>query len=136
MGENDDIPDIEGVKAAIDVTKLLITLAGAGIAFVLSAAPSLSSGFSTAAVYVAIIALGISIASGLLVLFQSATNLSNRDYSLSGRLIQVPGIFNTVCFLIGVMAVGTIAISKIHTEPIKKTECLQFKELKLCKNKN
>jgi hypothetical protein len=113
----DKAPQKEGLQAAIDFTKYLLTLAGGAIAFVIQPA-SLAGGFWIKALSVAaLLLLFTCVVSGLFVLAGGATNLAEGKYSLENRFVKTPGIINVVTFALGFFCLAIVILLKVLAEP-------------------
>ena len=110
---SDKAPYKEGLQAAIDFTKYLLTLAGGAIAFVIQPA-SLAGGCWTKVL--SILALGslfACVVSGLFVLAGGATKLAEGNYSLENRFVKTPGIINVVSFGLGFLFLAIVILIKV-----------------------
>jgi hypothetical protein len=91
----------EGLQSAIDFTKLLMALAGGGIALIIQ--PTFFAGscwFKVLAVG-ALLFLAICVVSGLFVASAGAVMLANKNYNLEYRFLKLPGLTNVFTFGIG-----------------------------------
>lgn len=91
----------EGLQAAIDFTKFLLTLAGGAIAFIIQ--PTFFSGhpFLKVISVAALVLLTISVVSGLVVFSGGATMLARKNYNLEDKYVKWPGLVNVLSFAIG-----------------------------------
>jgi hypothetical protein len=107
----------EGLQSAIDFTKLLLTLAGGAIAFVIQ--PSFIAGSIVLKVLSisALLSLSISVLSGLVSISGSCVMLSEKNYRLEYRFVKYPGIINVITFAIGFVLVAVAVGVKIVGGP-------------------
>lgn len=91
-------PEKEGLQAAIDFTKYLLTLAGGAIAFVIQ--PTFFAGDRTMKILaiIALILLTVCVGSGLFVYSRGCVMLSNKNYDLEDKHIKWPGLANVISF--------------------------------------
>jgi hypothetical protein len=95
------MPQKEGLQAAIDFTKYLLTLSGAAIAFVIQ--PSFSGSDIELRVLstFSIILLAVCVISGLAVCSRGCVMLANGNYDLEDIFIKIPGLINMFSFGLG-----------------------------------
>src|ERR1700685_1821158 len=91
----------EGLQSAIDFTKLLMALAGGGIALIVQ--PSFFAGncWIKGCSIIALLLLVLCVISGLVVASGGAVMLARKNYDLENHHIKVPGLFNIFSFGIG-----------------------------------
>lgn len=91
----------EGLQAAIDFTKFLLTLAGGAIAFIIQ--PTFFAGHPVlkALSILALVLLTISVVSGLLVFSGGSVMLSKKNYDLEDKHVKWPGMINVLSFAAG-----------------------------------
>lgn len=116
-GDTPANPAKEGLKAAIDVTKYTLAVAGAAIAFLISSdtLKAISDGVAKTMVTLALAGFGLSAIGGLLVLLQSASNLANADYDLNQAYIKIPGVVNILGLMVGFICATIFIIATIWT---------------------
>lgn len=119
-------PSKDGLDAARDFTKLIITLSGAGIAFIVGRASSsprkleVLFGIVSASLFVC------AIGAGLLVLMQAATQLAKRDYRLTSKPLAVPGIVNVLAFALAAAFLAMASVPSLlaaNAESSTKDRC-------------
>jgi|SRR5712671_2220491 len=103
----------EGVQAAIDLVKYLLTLAGGAIAFVIQPAIYQTSLLIKVLSSFSVGLLLISIVAGLLVHSRGCVMLSKKNYNLDDLHLRVPGIVNQVSFASGFVFLCIIMAVKI-----------------------
>src|SRR5664280_2471897 len=87
----------EGLQAAIDFTKYLITMAGGAIAFVIKPDYVGSADLKSLSIGVLVL-LSISVVTGLLVVSAGSLMLGRGHYDLEDRYIKIPGLINVIAF--------------------------------------
>jgi hypothetical protein len=109
-------PEKEGLQAAIDYTKYLLTLAGGAIAFVIQPTFYAAGNYQVKLwSMLALVFLVISVISGLFVFSGGSMMLSRKNYDLEFRYIKIPGLINVISFSIGFICVSiAVAIKLIH----------------------
>ena len=106
----------EGLQAAIDFTKLIMALAGGGIALVIQPNFFANSLCLKILSLGALLSLAICMISGLLVLSGGAPMLATKNYNLESRFIKIPGLINVFSFGIGFLFLAiAVAIKLIRT---------------------
>lgn len=120
----------EGLESALDFTKFVIAMDGALIAFVTGAAflQDITSPLERGAALVALVALAVSIAAGILVAMETATKLSKGQYGLADKWIKIPGAVNVIAFAIGAVAVASLAAFELFLEspsPASRTQSFE-----------
>jgi hypothetical protein len=106
----------EGLQTAIDFTKLLMALAGGGIALVVQ--PSFFAGSCRIKIlsFGALIFLSICVITGLVMFSGGAVMLGHADYNLERRYIKIPGLLNVFSFGFGFLFLAAaIAIKLLAT---------------------
>lgn len=107
--------DKEGLKGAIEFTKILLALSGGAIAFILQpsgagAKPTLlESGFAL----FSLAALGVCVISGLIVISGACVALSRREYDLENKYVMIPGKVNILSFAVGFILLAIYVAVKI-----------------------
>jgi hypothetical protein len=103
----------EGLQTAIDFTKLLMALAGGGIALIIQ--PNFFGGSCWVKLLSvgALIFLVICVVSGLFVASGGAVMLGNRDYNLERRYIKIPGLLNVFSFGFGFLFLSAAVVIKL-----------------------
>lgn len=120
-GNTDDAgdgnPGKDGLKAAIDVTRYTLAVAGAAIAFLVGADihKTLAGPFARTMVTLSLTGFAVSAIGGLLVLLQSASNLSNASYDLNQPFLKYPGIANILGLMAGFFFATVFIIAGIWT---------------------
>src|SRR5438045_4000684 len=103
----------EGLQAAIDYTKFLLTLAGGGIAFVIQPTFFANSPGLKALAELSLIALTISAISGLLVFSRGALMLGRKNYDLEDIYIKQAGRVNVLSFAAGFILLSIAVAIKV-----------------------
>jgi hypothetical protein len=89
----------EGLQAAIDFTKFLLTLAGGAIAFILQPSYFADSSLAFRGIGIlGLIAFTVSAISGLFVFSAGCVMLANGNYDLDLPRIKWPGLVNVFSF--------------------------------------
>ena len=103
----------EGLQAAIDFTKYLLTLAGGAIAFVIQptffSGSLLLKGLSIAA----LILLTVSVIAGLFVFSRGCVMLAEKDYSLEDKRIKILGMANVISFGVSFVLLAVAVALKV-----------------------
>src|SRR5262249_51227814 len=107
------MPVQKGVESAIEFTKHVMTLSGAGIAFVATIDVRPIGSAQRIALFAAMVLLALSLAAGLLVWSRAAVMISNQQYSLEDAFLKWPGLVNLFAFGFGVVALGVFIAIKI-----------------------
>lgn len=103
----------KGLESAIEFTKHVMTLSGAGIAFIAALDLSGLSEYQKISFTISLVCLAFSLAAGLLVWSRATVMSSNRRYSLNDPYLRYPGIANLIAFGLGVVALGTFVFIKL-----------------------
>src|SRR5581483_5128721 len=105
----------EGLNAAVEYTKLIITLDSGLIAFLTGTTfvARLHTGSEKLAIVAVLLLLGLSLCAGLVAYMRACTMLGSADYNLSDRYLSIPGMVNVVCFAVGVVGVGGLAVFEL-----------------------
>jgi hypothetical protein len=105
----------EGLQAAIDFTKYLLTLSGGGIAFIIQ--PNFFSGNDLVKILSlwALVFLGICVLSGLIVFSAGAVMLARKNYDLEFKHIRWAGLTNVFSFAIGFILLASVVGIKLTT---------------------
>lgn len=109
----------DGLQNALEFTKFIVTLDSALIAFVTGATflAHVGSAWEKAAAILTLLALAASLCSGIAVYMRAATMFGAEQYDLSDRYIAIPGIANVVCFALGAIGVGCLAVFELILKP-------------------
>ena len=107
----------EGLQSALDFTKYALAIAGAAIAFLLSAdtLKSVTSDASKWLVTGALVSFGVSAIGGILVLMQGASSLANAEYDLGHKYLRLPGLVNVFGLIFGFVFTTTFVIVMLWT---------------------
>jgi hypothetical protein len=102
----------DGLQHALEFTKFVIAIDTALIAFVTGTSflATIHSGWERCAITIVLTMLGLSLCAGLVVYMRAATMFSSANYDLADKHLRFPGIINVLCFGIGALGVGTLAI--------------------------
>jgi hypothetical protein len=103
----------KGISNAIEFTKHVMTLSGAGIAFIATIDNKDICGWRRAFLAAALISLAVSLGAGLVVWSRAAVMISGRQYSLNDKRLKVFGLINLIAFFIGVLSLGAYVLVKI-----------------------
>ena len=103
----------EGLQAAIDFTKLIMALAGGGIAPVIQPNFFANSLCLKILSLAALFSLALCMSSGLLVLSGGAPMLATKNYNLESRFIKIPGLINVFSFGIGFLLLAIVIATKL-----------------------
>ncbi len=106
----------EGLQTAIDFTKLLMGLAGGGIALVIQPTFYGNDNFLKILSLGALLFLSISVISGLVVVSAAAPMLAKKDYNLERRYILRPGLCNVFSFAFGFLFLAAVVVIKVLTD--------------------
>jgi|SRR5271163_1872934 hypothetical protein len=103
----------EGLQAAIDFTKFLLTLSGGAIAFVIQ--PTFFAGecFLKGLAIVSLVCLGTCVISGLLVFSAGSVMLARKNYDLEFRHVKYAGMVNIISFALGFIFVAIAVAIKV-----------------------
>jgi len=96
----------KGLESAVKFTKHVMTLSGAGIAFIASLDIHTIGYYQRIFLVASIVLLALALAAGLLVWSRAAMMLSARHYSLEDPFLKWPGLVNLFSFAFGVVALG------------------------------
>lgn len=103
----------DGIQTAIDFTKLLVALAGGGIALVIQ------PNFFTADALLKVLSIGallflsICVLSGLFVFSGGSVMLANKNYNLEDKHIKIPGLVNVFSFGLGFLFLAVAVAIKV-----------------------
>jgi hypothetical protein len=105
----------EGLQAAIDFTKVLLTLAGGAIAFIIQPTYFAGSHCLKTLSILALVSLTVCVVSGLIVFSGGSVMLANKDYDIERNYIKIPGMVNVISFGLGfVLLAIAVAIKVIN----------------------
>lgn len=109
----DPVFEKEGVQAAIDFVKYLLTLAGGAMALLIQ--PTFYGTSLTIKLIssLAFICLTVCILSGLFVHARGCVMLQKKQYDLEDWHLKVPGMTNQLSFFIGFVLVGVAMAVKV-----------------------
>lgn len=107
----------EGLQAAIDFTKYLLTLSGGAIAFIIQPNFFSESGPIKILSIASLFCLMICVLSGLLVFSVGAVMLARKNYDLEFRHIKYAGMANVISFAIGFVLLAIIVGIKLIAAP-------------------
>lgn len=114
---SDTGPQKEGLQAAIDFTKFLLTLSGGAMAFIIQpGAYPLSSSVPSALMYFSLTSLFcfvVCVISGLLVFSVGSVNLSKGNYDLESPRIKNWGMLNVLSFGVGFILLAIAVAIKL-----------------------
>jgi TRAP-type C4-dicarboxylate transport system permease small subunit len=103
----------EGLQTAVDFTKLLMALAGGGIALIIQ--PNFFAGnllLKTLSV-IALIFLSVCVLSGLIVFSGGSVMLAEKNYNLESPYVKIPGLFNVFSFGFGFVLLAIVIAIKV-----------------------
>ena len=103
----------EGLQAAIDFTKFLLTLAGGAIAFSIQPAFYGDSLVLKGLGLLSLISLALCVFSGLAVFSVGCVNLANKNYNLEDPRIRDWGRANIFSFAAGLFLLSLLVAGKI-----------------------
>lgn len=105
----------DGLVNALDFTKYIVTFDTGLIAFLTGTAflQKVTGRIEKTAVVVTIFFLAVSLIAGIIVYMRAAIQFSNNDYDLENRYLRVPGLINVVCFSLGALGVGILAVIEL-----------------------
>ncbi|HXC56243.1 MAG TPA: hypothetical protein VNU97_13170 [Rhizomicrobium sp.] len=105
----------EGLDAALDATKVIITLAGGGIAFVLdkSQMPTPYPLWEKIIDFSGVVLFALSMLSGLLVLTRGAKQHGVSDFTLTNGVIGTLGFVNFFAFALATLLVAVRVSARI-----------------------
>jgi hypothetical protein len=96
----------EGLQAAVDFVKYLLTLAGGGIALLIQPNFYQTSLLIKVLSSFSFICLSVCIISGLLVHARGCVMLAEKKYDLEDWPLKVPGLINQLSFFFGFTLLG------------------------------
>ena len=111
------MPTEKGLSSSVEFTKHLMTLSGAGIAFIASLNASAMDPFQRVVLGLALVFLGISLGAGLFVWSRAVVMLSAERYSLKDKHLRVPGLINVVSFGAGVAILAIYVVLRLYDPP-------------------
>jgi hypothetical protein len=103
----------EGLQSAVDFTKLLMALAGGGIALVIQPTFYGDNQFLQILSLGALLFQSICVGSGLIVVSGATIMLAKKDYNLERRWILKPGLCNLFSFVLGFVLLAAIVTIKM-----------------------
>jgi hypothetical protein len=105
----------EGLQAAIDFTKYLLTLSGGAIAFIIQPSFYQVDILIKLFAFLATVTLGSCVISGLFVFSRGSVMLAEGTYSLEDRYIKIPGQINIFSFAAGfICAAICVLLKAVH----------------------
>jgi hypothetical protein len=109
--------DKEGLKGAIEFTKILLALSGGAIAFILQpTGGGLAGGTLTGGLaLLSLLALSICVISGLFVISGTCVLLAHREYDLENKYVKIPGLINVFSFAGGFLLLAIYIAAKIFS---------------------
>jgi hypothetical protein len=107
----------EGLQAAIDFTKYLLTLSGGAIAFIIQ--PNFFSSGEPAKLLSlsSLAALVLCVLSGLVVFSAGAVMLARKNYDLEFRHIRWAGLINVFSFALGFVLLAIVVGMRLTAAP-------------------
>lgn len=103
----------DGLQSSIDFTKLLMGLAGGGIALVIQPSFYGDDDFLKILSIGALLFLSICMISGLVVVSGATMMLARKDYNLERRFILRPGLYNVFSFGLGFLFLAAVVVLKM-----------------------
>ena len=102
----------EGLQAAVDFVKYILTLAGGGIALIIQPDFYKTSLLIKILTSISFVCLLVCVIAGLLVHARGCVMLANRQYDLEDAHLKVPGLVNQFAFLFGFVFLGAAVAIK------------------------
>ena len=106
----------KGLETAIEFTKHVMTLSGAGIAFIATLEPGGLTCLQRGSLAASILMLGLSLGAGLFVWSRATVMLGKKQFDLDDRYLRIPGLINLISFGLGVLALGVMIVIKIFSD--------------------
>jgi hypothetical protein len=103
----------DGLQTAIDFSKLLMALAGGGIALIIQPNFFAGGGWIKLLSIGALIFLSICVLSGLVVFSGGCVMLADKNYDLEDRHIKIPGLLNVFSFGLGFLFLAAAVVIKL-----------------------
>jgi hypothetical protein len=104
---------LKALENSVEFTKHVMTLSGAGMAFVITLDLQKLANIQRISIAISIIFLAVALAAGLLVWSRATVMMAKSSYNLDDRYLKIPGLINLFSFAFGVVSLGAYVIIRL-----------------------